>query len=246
MRTLFIDIELSPNVAHVWELWNQNVGLSQLQESAEMLCFAAKWRGAKKTEFWSVHHHGKQRMVERAHELLSEADVVVGYNSRAFDVKYLHSEFLLLGMQPPAPFEQVDLLEAVKKRFRFPSRSLSYVAGVLGLGSKEPHEGHMLWVRCLAGESSAWARMKRYNVRDVVLTEALYDKLQPWIPGHPTRALYDDIAEAACPLCGSVNLVRQGHTYTALSKFQRYQCGDCGKWSRSGQRAASVDVREAV
>ena len=43
MKTLTLDIETAPQVAHVWGLWQQNVGLPQLLESGYVMCFAAKW-----------------------------------------------------------------------------------------------------------------------------------------------------------------------------------------------------------
>ena len=43
MRTLLLDVETSPNTAHVWGLWQQTVSLNQLMESSRVMCWAAKW-----------------------------------------------------------------------------------------------------------------------------------------------------------------------------------------------------------
>ncbi len=53
MKILTIDIETSPNLAHVWGLWNQNVGLPQLLEPTQMISFAAKWYETKSVQFYS-------------------------------------------------------------------------------------------------------------------------------------------------------------------------------------------------
>lgn len=243
MRVLTLDIETSPNLAHVWGLFNQNIGLNQLLESGEVLCFAAKWHGSKKVLFYSVHHHGKEAMVQAAHDLLSEADAVVHYNGAKFDMPHLHREFVTAGLEPPAPYAQVDLLRVVKKQFRFPSNKLDYVAQALNLGAKHHHTGHQLWIDCMAGSDKAWNLMRRYNRQDVVLTEKLYDKLLPWITSHPTVGLYDGRTGDSCPNCGGTELRMQGRAYTAISVYQRYRCADCGKWSRGNKRLEGVNIR---
>ena len=45
MRILFFDLETSPMTAHTWGLWQQNVSLSQIVESTEVICFGAQWYG---------------------------------------------------------------------------------------------------------------------------------------------------------------------------------------------------------
>ena len=48
------------------------------------------------------------------HQLMDEADVMVGWNSAAFDRKHLNREFLQAGMTPPSPSREVDLMKVVK------------------------------------------------------------------------------------------------------------------------------------
>lgn len=243
MRTLILDIETSPSVADVWGLFQQNVSLSQLRESTRVICFAAKWHGEKKVMFYSDHHDGHDVMIQKAWELLDEADVVVHYNGTRFDIPHLMREFLLAGLTPPAPFKQVDLLKTVRRVFRFISNKLDHVAGELGLGRKTKHEGHTLWVKCMAGDARAWGRMRTYNKQDVLLTEAAYDRLLPWIPNHPARTLYGVVSPDACPRCGGDDLERRGFACTAVSRFQQYRCRTCGAWTRSGKAEDHVDLR---
>lgn len=245
MRVLTLDIETSPNLAHVWSLWNQNVGLPQLLDASEVMCFAAKWLDEDDTTFSSGHRDGYGAMVHRAHELLSEADVVVTYNGDRFDLPHLNREFLRAGLTPPAPYASVDLLKEVKKTFRFQSNKLDHVAGQLELGGKVKHEGHELWVNCLRGDEEAWRQMETYNRHDVVLTEKLFDRLRPWLRSLPHPGLYDGNDLDGCPACNSGNLVRRGFAHTRLGSYQRYRCEDCGKWSRGGKRVAGVDLRAA-
>lgn len=241
MRVLTLDIETSPNLAHVWGLWDQNVGLPQLLESGEVICFAAKWENEKKVLF-----HKGPGLVEAAHELLTEADVVVHYNGTKFDIPWLQSEMVRAGMTRPAPFVQVDLCNIVKREFRFPSNKLEYVASELLGEGKAPTGGHHTWIGCMAGDPVAWARMEKYNRADVVLTEKLFHRLLPWIQHLPNPALYGDAAPNAdytCPQCGGANIIRRGLAYTRLQSYVRYSCNDCGRWGRGKNRVGGVDVR---
>lgn len=243
MKVLTIDIETSPALADVWGLWQQNVGLSQLHSVTEVICFAAKWHGSKKVEFYSTHHDGKSEMIGQAWRLLDEADAIVHWNGARFDTPHLQREFLLEGLTPTSPFREIDLMKTVKKQFRFMSNKLQHVSTQLGLQGKVQHTGHQLWIDCAAGDEKAWALMKKYNVGDVRLTEELYDRLLPWISGHPHVGLYDDTEADCCQRCGSVDLEKRGFAYTPLAKFQQYACRNCGGWSRGKKSLALAGTR---
>jgi uncharacterized protein YprB with RNaseH-like and TPR domain len=189
VKLLCLDVETAPNLAHVWGLFDQNVGLNQLAAVSEIICFAAKWHGTKRVEFYSNHHDGHDEMIRQAYRLVDEADAIITYNGRAFDMKHLRREFVLAGLTPPSPHKDIDLLQTVRAQFKFASGKLEHVASQLGIGHKLKHQGFELWLGCLRGEPKAWATMKRYNVQDVLLTERLYDRLLPWIPNHPHRGL---------------------------------------------------------
>lgn len=207
-----------------------------------MVCFAAKWLGVHTIHFSSIYHDGREDMLSDMWNLLDEADAVIHYNGRRFDIPHINREFLEQGYLPPSPYKQIDLLSAVKKQFRFPSNKLEYVASRLGIGEKLKHEGFDLWIKCMAGEESAWKLMKQYNVNDVALTEALYHRLQPWIPSIPSYSAHDS-NERMCPACGGVRLIKRGFAYTIQSRYQRYVCDECGKWSRDTKRTDGVTIR---
>jgi DNA polymerase elongation subunit (family B) len=233
MKVLLLDIETAPHLGYVWGIWQQNIAINQIKDSGYTLCWAASWYGEDHVYFDSIHESKPRDMIVAIHEMLDEADVVVHYNGTKFDIPTLNREFLLHGLTPPSPFKEVDLLKVVKNRFRFPSNKLEYVVNALGLGKKFKHAGFELWPLCMAGDHKAWAEMENYNIQDVLLLEKLYDRLKPWIKSHPNWGLYGSDPAPVCPSCGSVHLHRRGTARTAVSIFARYQCQDCGAWSRT-------------
>lgn len=243
LKLLTLDLETSPNVGHIWSLWKQNIGLNQLMSSGSVISFAARWHGTKKVLFYSDHHDGHDVMIQAAHDLLSEADAVIHYNGTSFDMPWLHTEFLLAGLAPPEPYKNIDLLLAARKKFRFVSNKLDYVTKALGLEGKVHHEGHTLWVKCMAGDDAAWSKMRAYNKADVVQTEKLFDILRPWLDVTLNAALYADSDVPTCQRCTGTNLQRRGFYYTPLGAYQKWQCQGCFSWSRSAKRHHSVDLR---
>jgi hypothetical protein len=244
VRVLLLDIETSPSLAYIWSLWDQSVPLIRVEAVTEVMCFAAKWQGERSMHFYSTFIDGHEEMIAAAHRLLDEADVVIHYNGERFDIPHLNREFLLYGMTPPAPYRQIDLFRTVKRRFKFVSNKLEHVSTQLGLAGKAKHEGFDLWRKCIEGDESAWRRMERYNRQDVKMLEDLYLKLQPWIPNHPHRGLYD--GEGGCPACSGTTLHKRGFAVTQTSTYQRYRCADCGVWLRSAKRAMGTDMRQVV
>ena len=245
MRILLLDIETSPNTVHCWGLWQQNVGINQILESSEVMCWAAKWYGEKEVQFMSNQDNSHMDMLASIYDLISEADVVVHYNGKKFDMPTLNKEFLLLGWTPPAPYKQIDLLRVVRSNFKFPSNKLDYVAQRLGVGKKVKHEGHELWIKCMNKDPQAWKKMERYNKQDVVLLEKVYDILLPWIKSHPNHNLYVDHGHV-CTNCGSSHLIKRGFNRTVGGVYQRYQCTDCGSWSQGTKSVKSVEVKGIV
>lgn len=204
--------------------------MSQMVTSSKTLCWAAKWYGEKRVMFDSVHQSTERQMLKGIHRLLDEADVVVHYNGRKFDVPTLNKEFLLNNMMPPSPYKQVDMLLAARGAFRFQSNKLDSIAQQLDLGKKTSHEGFELWVKCMANDAGAWRRMEKYNKNDVVLLEKVYDRMKPWIKGHPSHSTHT--GSEVCTNCGSDRLQRRGTATNAAGKYPRLQCVDCGTWMR--------------
>lgn len=242
MKILLLDIETAPNLAYVWKLWDANVSLDALIDSHYILCWSAKWLGDKEIHFASKEKQSTKEMMRALWILLNEADAVIHYNGKKFDIPHINREFILQEFTPPSPYRQIDLLETVKRQFRFPSNKLDHVAEALGVGNKVSHEGFKLWVGCIEKDPVAWSKMQEYNIQDVLLLEKVYFKLRAWIKGHINYSLAAT-NELVCPHCGSNHVVKRGFTQTLASTFQRYRCSDCGTWFKDNKRLNSKDYK---
>lgn len=226
MKILTIDIETLPHEAYVWGLHDQHIALNQLKTPGTIACFAAKWFGEKKIQFAGINELTERQMLQRAHDLLSEADAVVGWNSASFDIKWLQGQFIKHRFAPPQPFKQIDLLKTARAKFRVASNKLDYWAGFLGLGHKEQTGGFDLWKACMAGDEKAWKTMRRYNIQDVRLTEQVYERLRPWIVSHPNIGVIDQ--HHCCPKCGGTKFQHRGQYTTRHQNYPQLQCRTTG------------------
>lgn len=238
MKILLLDIEQAPNLVTVWGLFNQNIGINQIIDTGYMLCWAAKWYGEDTILFDSIYQSSRRNMVRRIYKLIDQADVVVHFNGKRFDMPVLNREFVLQKLPPPSPYKQVDLLTTARTQFRFTSNKMDHLAERLGLGKKRTHEGHALWLKCMAKDPEAWETMEDYNIQDVVLLEKLYDRFLPWIKNHPNHSVFE--GDLVCPQCGGTHFHKRGYAYTSAGKYARYKClaDGCGKWFRDNKNVA--------
>jgi hypothetical protein len=243
MKILTLDIETRPHLAYIWDLWNQNIGLKQVKEFGRPICFAAKWLGEKDILYYSDFHDGHDTVIKEARDLFDEADVLVTYNGKTFDVPRLQGEMLAARLTPPSPVQHIDLYQIVKRKFKFASNKLDYYATRLDIGSKTPHSGFDLWIKCMEGDIDAWATMREYNQHDVVLTEELYTIVRPWIDSHPNLNAYSDEEIEGCTRCGSSNFHKRGLYVNNIGQYQRYQCQDCGGWMKNKMSDRLTDLR---
>jgi len=253
-KVLIVDIETSPIISYTWGLFDQTVGLNQVLQDWNILSYAAKFLGEKKVYYNDQSKakdvYNDKKLLEELWKLLDEADVVIGQNSVAFDIKRIKARMLIHGMKPPSSFKQLDTMLIAKKHFNFTSNKLEYLSKTLCTKHKKLNHnkfaGFDLWKECLKGNKSAWSQMKRYNIEDVLSTEELYLKLQPYDNSLNYNLYTDDITNVCS--CGSTNFKKNGYKYTSVGRYQRYVCLDCGSESKdrvnlfSKEKKASLKV----
>ena len=86
-KILTLDIETRPLEVYAWGLFDQNISLNMIKKDWEILSFAAKWLDRKEVIQVDVSKHSERRLLNHLHQLLDEADIVIGQNSQKFDIK---------------------------------------------------------------------------------------------------------------------------------------------------------------
>lgn len=228
-RILFIDLETSPNIVYTWGVYEQNA--LKVIKPRGIICAAYQWLGEKTKVISLKETKTEKKLVKFLHGLLDKADVVVGQNSDAFDIRRMNTAFIKHRLTPPSPYKTVDTLKIARKNFGFNSNKLDDLGNDLSEGRKVKHRGFEMWEKCLAGDRRAWSDMKRYNAQDVNLLVRIYKRFLPWIQNHPNYSTF--LGGRVCPNCGSSNLQQRGNIFNRTGQYTRYQCFGCGRWSQS-------------
>lgn len=248
-KILVWDIETSPIIAHVWDLWDQNVGLNQIVQDWNIISFAAKWLDSDKIIYHDLRNaksvHDDRKLLEKLWKLLNECDVSITQNGKSFDEKKANARFIINNFPPPSPYKSIDTKIIGKSKFKFTSNKQEYMSNALGGPPKLKHNlfpGHDLWVACLNKLPGAWDELKRYNIADVMGLEHNFKRMAPWDKNSEFNSLMQDGPMHVCS-CGSSDFHCKGYAYTATGKFQRYRCCNCGKWSRGRDNLLSKEKR---
>jgi len=239
-KVLTLDIETAPLKMYAWSLWDEKMGVNQIDTEWSILAVCAKWLDHKKPIYRDARGEPREdgHLLQFVWDLLDTADIVVTQNGRAFDIKKINARLIESEFRPYSPIRQIDTKEVAKKHFGFTSNRLEWMGKHVAGVAKSEHRkfpGFELWAECLNDNVKAWNEMREYNIRDVLATERLYLKMRPWIEGHPNVATYHDEASRRCPKCGSTHLQARGYAVTQTGRYHRFVCQDCGGWSRGAQ-----------
>lgn len=231
-KLLVLDIETKPGIAYIWRMWDENVPAERLIESDGILCIGVKWVGDKKGQILSEWEHGMEGMLTRLSELIVEADAIITYNGKRFDLPHINTQIIRAGLPALPPVSHIDLFQFIRTT-KFMSKKLGFVGPELGIGEKLKHSGFDLWEGVMKGDKKAQAEMSKYCGQDVDLTEELYQRVKGYIPNHPSLVF---MGKETCPTCGSGRTQRRGHYHTRMYQWQRHQCTDCGSWFKTTQQ----------
>jgi len=251
MKILIFDLETMPMLSYHWQRWQENIAPVQTVSEGYLASWAAKWVGDDTVMYDGLNNYDYKMEDEKhvagtLHELMSEADVVVHYNGDSFDIKVAQTAFARHGFAPPHKLHSIDLFKIVKKNFRLSSKKLNSVCEYLGLELKEENSGWKLWIDCVNGNTEAWEKMESYNRQDVLVTEALYHRLLPWIHNHPNVNILTDSEEIKCCNCGSSHVIKKGKEFTKAGVYQRYRCNSCGTPQRGKTMLNGREQRSAL
>lgn len=247
-RILFYDIEIAPLKAHLWSMWQQGVGLNQIESDWFMLSFCCKWADSDDVFYFDQRNttdiEDDYDLVLKLWHFLNEADVVIGQNSKRFDTKKTNARFILNGLPKPSVYRQIDTLEIAKRQFGFTSNRLEYMTDKLCTEyKKSKHKkfhGHELWNECLKGNIEAWEEMEDYNRLDVLSLEELYNVLSSWDNTLPNFDCYVD------EVLDMEEWEKNGFHYTNLGKFQKYRNKTTGVQRRSRVNLLTKEKRESL
>ena len=204
------------------------------------ICFGYKLLGARETTVLSVtdykarhqrHPTDDALLMKDVHRILTnDADIIVSFYGKEFDLKFLNTRMIMAGLPPLPPLnaEHIDMYYIARYNLALHSNRLAVVAQVLGCPMEKTALSGPIWMKAMAGDRPSISYIKDHCARDVEVLEYVYQKLKPYIRTHPRVQQ----TLASCRVCGGQRLQRRGMAIR-IGKAQRarIQCQDCGTWS---------------
>lgn len=211
---------------------------------ATLLCIGWKWYQDPEVHVpsimdykgWQKDVTDDRKLVTEFHKVLMEADMIVTYFGKGFDMKMIQSKFLEYGLPVLPNIPHVDLFFTVKANMTLSRKSMDNVARYLDLDNEKNHVAGKIWKRAMAGHADAIKYVIEHCRMDVLVLEELYTKLSPLVRTHPRVNGW-----APCRVCGSTHLQRRGYALTTTeSRKVRVQCQNCGAWEQRSEEHANV------
>lgn len=206
-----------------------------------IMVISYKWHDEKE-----VHTITRKNPTERADKLWDDkailkqfipvyekADLVVTWNGRSFDQRFLQTRMLKhrLGYLPPVPHE--DGLLTARRTLKM-RRSLENIGKFFGFQTeKEKMDLEKVWFPAAAGDPIALKQVIKRCESDVLLLEEAYKLLAPLSKVHPNVAMHNG-KQQGCPICGLQRLQQRGRVQALRHYRIRFHCQNCGHWSTSG------------
>lgn len=200
----------------------------------ELMSFAWKWLGEKKIHYLSRHDFDTYgAFVFALWELLDEAHIAIAHNGIKFDNRMANRFFIKENLTPPSPFRSIDTLQAARRNFKFQGNSLNELGEYLEVGQKEKITYADLEEDFMSDNPSrkTLKAMEKYNKQDIVLLEAVYLKLRPYIRNHPNLAVVSQRPEV-CGVCMGTNFQSRGTIETNSATYRAFRCTTCGTTQR--------------
>jgi len=237
-KVLVLDIETSPILAYIWELGEQRVRVDQIHSDWYIMAWSAKWLSEKQIHYYDTRNQKTDKQIlQPLWQLLDEADIVITQNGQKFDSRKINARFIQHKMSPPKPYRHIDTYRLLKRVAEFTSHKLSYLTEKLcKIQKKTEHTiypGLKLWIECLKNNKQAWNEMKKYNIKDILSTEELYNEVKAWSPESFPK-VYDMTNSAyACTTCGYTGSMIDGKPRKAQKYwYKQYKCPMCGAWQK--------------
>src|SRR5258706_1364413 len=248
-RVGIFDVEILPMTGMMWQLWDVDFSPEQVLQDTTFLSWAGKFLGNNSmySDILSPEEaidRDPQRIVHSAFEFISQCDILVGHNFKAYDQKVLNTVFL--EYEKPLRYRTIDTLEVAKNNFKFASNKLAFINKKLNIRQKISNEGFALWRKCAEGDGERLEIMLEYNIGDIFSTEDLFLKFQPYINNMPNFSLYDTENNTSTCHCGNTSFNREGFWFTNSAEYEKYRCNSCGALMRGKKNLLSKEKKDSL
>ncbi len=170
---------------------NERVGFFDIETSglqanfAILLSYCIKVRGEDKIYYDTFNEkdlrNGQDyRIVKNCIKDLQNFDRVIGHYSKRFDIPFLRTRALMLGIDFPQFGEMyhTDVWDIAKRKLKLSSNRQGVIAESINEDFSKTRITHKHWLPALQGDKHALEYILDHNKKDVIQLEKNYEKLK--------------------------------------------------------------------
>ena len=238
-RFLYLDIERTPDLSLHYGLKQNWMNWRNIVQEGTLISIQWAWndRDVQTLCVSADDHRNDKALVEKAHELLNKADIVIGHNLDRYDLPQLVWRMLQQGLEPVSHYQTIDTLKEAKKLFKQASmsNSMANLCHKLGMPLKGKITQEQWNDFALNGGQEVLDEIDTYGAQDIVCNRDLYKLLRPWMKNHPHMRAFSGV-DLVCRNCGSEELLRDGiHVTRSGTRYKQYKCSCCGAYTKGGR-----------
>lgn len=258
-KTLILDCERLPGqTTQYWwdrgDLKNRYIHYESVDRMPRTTIVCAKWYDSPDIiTLCEWDRGGRPRFLRRIHNLLSQAQIVVGHNIDSADVPWLLGSVHIEGGLPPLPpFKTFDTLKALRSKFKSqgaPFKSLDAICSILNLPAKIDRYDREAMERAVNERSKPdRERLIAYCCADVIAAQALYDWVKKFSNTHPTLQVAGKDSMTVCHRCGHDTEPIARRFIANIMSYSMRQCvsPECGAYSRISVEPERMSIVRSV
>ena len=242
IKVVVFDLETSPSKFWGWGTGEQYVDVKMLVQGSETRLITSQHMYSLDKKAialeWNLSNKGigdDSEIVKKLVPILNAADIVVGQNSKAFDIKVLQERAKILRLPPVSIDFMLDTLTHSRGSFRSMSHRLDYRSKQYGLGGKNKMEMQD-WIDIVEGKTSPKKKMIPYGLKDVLDTDKIFWLELPYynLPKATVNKILklikkcvpeEENTKVSCPVC---TVRKTGSKYKVKKTYGRgFRCLIC-------------------
>lgn len=172
---------------NTWLLRHSRIAFFDIEASnlspifGEMLCACVKWNDHEDIVTLVGGRTGDKKAAQSLRRELEQADFVVGYYSRRFDLPYLNTRLYTHKLAPVGLIRHIDLYPYVRGHLKLTRNRLENVEVLLEGKTEKTHIEPTIWLQALRGNPKAVAYVVDHCQRDVLILERVFNQLVGFI-----------------------------------------------------------------
>ena len=255
-KILILDVERLSGITrqHWWgrgDLKNRYIAYETVERMPRVTIVCAKWHDSPDIiQLAEWDKGGRKRFLRNVHNLMSQADTIVGHFITGADLPWLANDLHVeAGLPPLPPFKTIDTLKAIRKVFGAgaPFKSLDAFCKIAGIEAKTDKYDARAMERAVTEKSvEDRERLVAYCSGDVIATQGLLQWLVPYLPNPPALFVDGKDSLTVCHRCGhDTEPIPRRYIANVLTYSMR-RCTSCLAYSRISIEPERISIVRSV